>query len=830
MADDVEVVGADDEELATRTRFWQKELKNALKREHGYRKNAERIVKIYEADTRAENSFNVLFSNTETLLPACYNQMPRPFVDRKFKDADPQGKLAAQALERALAALQDSGNAEYEPFSTLMEYAVLGALVPGRGVTWFKYEADFEEATEKVELPPDADLTQETAEDDVTGDDALEIPNERVKYETVCGEDLEYDEVLLGPGRQWSKIPWVARSHFMTEQDAVKNFGRKKAALLVYNSGESAGGEWKKRQPEESYPQGSQNVALVWEIWNKEKREVLFYAPQTDDSSCILKICEDPYELSGFFPCPEPLHFLLKRSKMTPTPLYVLYEEQAKELNKITTRINKILNALKIRGFYDGTIGGLKTLLEAEDNTLLPATNVAAMQAGQNLQNSIWLMPLEALISTLQSLWQGREELKNTIYEITGMADIMRGEGAASAPAALQNIKNQWGTLRLKRYQRYVQEYVRGCLRIMGELAAKHFSIDTFAQITDLDFATPEEIAEAQKTMNAVQEQMMLMAQQQQQSQMQGPPPTQGGMPAGGDGSGAPPPPGVPGGPPQQPDQSQQGQSLPPQAADQSGAGPAPAPQPPQLPPQMQQAVEQAQEVLAKPAWEDVLELLRTDLQRNFRIDIETNSTIAADTQEDKDDISDAMQALGTMFQSFIPMVQQGILTMPVVKSVLLTVARKFAFGREMEDAVNAMADQLPPPQQPAGPSPAEQQATEAEAQAKTQAAQLSMQVAQRQEEAAQQKHAFDMQKMQRDEQMAQQRHAYDMAKLQGQMQELAMKGQTAEVQAQADQTKAGMQVKKEQLNLDTAAVRASQVKQKSNGGIGRGPAPAGRK
>src|ERR1700675_1205784 len=119
--------------------FWSKEVELAHKREKNYQQEAERITKLYEGDKKDDNSFNILYSNTCILLPACYNQLPRPFVDRRYKDSDPIGKLAATTLERVLGALEDPGDAEYDPLDNLMEQAVLGALVPGRGVTKFKY-------------------------------------------------------------------------------------------------------------------------------------------------------------------------------------------------------------------------------------------------------------------------------------------------------------------------------------------------------------------------------------------------------------------------------------------------------------------------------------------------------------------------------------------------------------------------------------------------------------------------------------------------------------------------------------------------------------------
>jgi hypothetical protein len=649
----------------------------------------------------------------------------------------------------------------------------------------------------------------------VEGDEILTTPQEKVTYETICGEDVDFDAFCFGPGRQWVNVPWIARYHLMTEADATESFGKETARKLKFQTATKVGVDgWKKENEEEREPQGTENVSPVWEIWNREKREVLFYSPSYKDD--LLKVVEDPFGLSGFYPCPEPLRFLMKRSKLVPTPLYILYEEQAKELNRVTTRINKILGALKVRGFYDGTMQGLKMLLEADDNTLIPAENVAALQQGQNLQNSVWFMPFDVLVSALQALWQGREEIKDTISEITGMADIMRGEGAASAPATLQQIKNQWGTLRLKRWQRYVQEYVRGCLRIMGELAGKHFSLETFAKMTNLDFALPADIKKAQQTLQQINQQMMQMQQQaQMQAAAQPPPMGPPGMPGGSPqppGAGPVAPPGMPAGP---------GAPPPPQ-----GQPPGP-PQPPPLPPQMQQAMQEAQAVLQKPAWEDVVGLLRDDVQRYYRIDIETNSTLAADTQEDKDNVSDGLTGISQTLQAFLPMVQAGALSMEALKAILLASVRKFEFGRECEDAIKTMPDELPPPPpDPSAPSPEELDAKKQEAQVKIQVAQAKLQMAGMEGQQAQQdlqvkaqESQAKMAQAQRDEELAQQQHQVKLAQMSLQMQEIEMKRQVAQMTLQQKQQE--LAIKGQGMMMDAQADRTQQELQMQTAQMG---------
>ena len=614
---------------------WLKELDAARKRVKDYRKDGARVVKLYEGGKASESPFNILYSNTETLAPALYNNVPRPVVQRRFKDDDPLGKVASDVARRSLEFLIDNELGDYTPFDDLMTQAVLEALVPGEGVTWFKYDASI------VEQPEPNNPTE--GQEDSTGEGEVEAqqgeihpePLEQVEYETVCGEAVPWDRFLHGYAKQWKDVPWVAREHFMTREELVKNFGEEIGHRIPLNiSGKAHAQSSDDGDDDTEKVLDAEGVDLghVFEIWDKETKMVRFLAPSYPAG--FVKEVEDPLQLSGFFPMPRPLVLFPKISSLVPVPLYTMYEEQAKELNRITVRINKIVQALKVRGFYDSTLEGLEKVLAADDNVLIPAENVAAMQQGQTLEKAIWLMPLEKLVAVLQQLYVQRQQVKQVIYEITGISDILRGASVASETATAQNIKNQWGTLRLKKMQKQVARYVRDCLRIMGEVALTKFSQQTLSQMTGLQFPTAQQKQQAQMVLQQLQAQAQQMAQQ----------------------------PSMPGQPPAQP----------------------PAP-----PPQVMAAAQ-------LPSWEEIMGLLTNDLQRNYRIDIETNSTVDAEATEDKQNMGEFLNAIAQFMNGAAPLVQQGVLPFDAAKSILLAVTRRYRFGPEVEDELKKMQ----PPQQ----------------------------------------------------------------------------------------------------------------------------------
>lgn len=656
---------------------WIAELDAAKKREKDYRTDAKKCVEIYEAQNAEKYQYNILYSNTETLSPGLYSAVPRPVVQRRYKDEDPLAKEAAKTAQRVLAFLIDSGDPSYASFDALMKSCVLEGLVPGRGVTKFKYDPTFT-------TPAEGDTAAPT-----------------VSYETVCGERVSWDRFYHGYANVWQEVPWVCYIHYMTKAEAKKNFPD--TYSLIPENAYNLPSEEDTDNPSANELKVTDKASMtcVYEIWDKETKKVFFLNKSAKKG--LLKQVDDPLGLQGFFNCPEPMHFVDKISTLVPIPLYKYYEDQCKELNIITVRIRNLITALKVRGFYDSTVEGMDKVMESEDNTLTPVENVVALYTnGGKMDSAIWLMPIEKLVAVLQQLYTQRMQIKQVIYEITGISDILRGSSVASETATAQNIKNQWGTLRLREMQKEVMRYTRDCLRIMAEIAVSKLSEQTIKSMTGLPYPTTQEKQQAQ-----VELQMM-----QQQAQT---------MPQG---------------------------------------------QPPQQPPQA------LIDAVNSPSWEAILGLLKDDIHRDYRIDIETNSTVDAAATEDKQDIAEFMNSMAQFMNGISPLVQAGIMPFEAAKGMLLSILRRYSFGPEVEDEIKAMK---PPQQQP---QPGQQEA-QAAAQAAQQKAALDLQTSQAKLQTTQISESAQQKTIEMQMQAATAQHSYDM-------QELARKAQVAEVEFQA--------------------------------------------
>ena len=189
------------------------------------------------------------------------------------------------------------------------------------------------------------------------------------------------------------------------------------------------------------------------------------------------------------------------------------------------------------------------------------------------------------------------------------------------------------------------------------------------------------------------------------------------------------------------------------------------APTPPQAPPS------------APPVTiEDVIELLRDDSLRGFRIDIETDQLVEADEQKEQAQALGFVKEVGGLLGAAMQMQQSPVAPalMPAVGETIMYAVRRFRAGRQLEEVfenafqkVAWMAEQPKPP----GPEEAKAQiqaqsdqaklaGIQAKAEAEGQKAQLGVQAVQAKAEADFQKLALDRERMmveqQRDERMAQ--------------------------------------------------------------------------
>jgi hypothetical protein len=104
------------------------------------------------------------------------------------------------------------------------------------------------------------------------------------------------------------------------------------------------------------------------------------------------------------------------------------------------------------------------------------------------------MMPILDFVNALKELYVAREQIKQAIYEIMGISDIMRGATKASETATAQRIKGSMGMVRLSDQKQQASNFVTDLLRMKAELIAKNFDQATLEAMTG-ETITPEVMA-----------------------------------------------------------------------------------------------------------------------------------------------------------------------------------------------------------------------------------------------------------------------------------------------------------------------------------------------
>lgn len=478
-------------------RYWIECIDAQKKECKEWRDDADNALRVYRGDREGEYArhvtFNIFHSNIETTLPAIYNSTPVPDVRRKYGDKDPVAKTVSQIIERNISYSCDN----YD-FDEVMRQVLFDGLVPGRGVARVRYLPYFEPAQPEAEPEREGDERQLVEE--------KPGPGEALAYEEVAVEYVPWKRVILGPADCWEMVPWVAFEHYLTRAEIRELIGEEKGgiaddvALDVTISGNE--------ESDDAQKGDTFRRARVYEIWDKSERKVIFVATGYKDAALLDQ--DDPLGLESFWPIPRPVQPVATPGNMTPVCPYSIYRDLVEELNQVTFRISKLLKQLRVRGGFATGADDLKQLSTADDGELVPLTNLEAWLDG-GIEKAITWWPIEPITKAVAELYIQREQIKQTIYEVTGISDIVRGASKASETATAQQIKSQWGSLRIQRLQSEVQRVARDLFRLKAEVISKRFSPETMMMVSGI------------RLMPAEQKQML--QQQLQMAQQSGQPP-----------------------------------------------------------------------------------------------------------------------------------------------------------------------------------------------------------------------------------------------------------------------------------------------------------------
>jgi hypothetical protein len=461
------------------------------------------------------------------------------------------------------------------------------------------------------------------------------------RHEKVCIDFKHRRDFLHSVSRCWSEVTWVAGASYLTRTQARKRFY------------ETSGDEY--QDAEYKVDKDTQRIggadnrerAKFWEIWDKDNERVVWVSNGCEH---ILDDADPHLELLNFFPCPKPAYGTCQRGSLVPVPDVMQYRDQLEEVNLLTGRIHALSESLEAKGFYPAGGAELSDAIQTAVRTntpgrmLVPISNWAAF--GGSKEVIVWL-PIDMIAQVVTALVDLRRQIIQDIYEIMGLSDIMRGSTDARETLGAQELKSQYGGTRVRDKQHELERIARDIGYIACEIVCDKFKDETIIEMSQMQLPTrkaqQDEIMSIQQQLAVVQQQMQQKMPQLQQMQQSNP---------------------------EQAQQIQQGVQM-----------------------QLAQGQEQIRSISAKPNIEQVLNFLRDNRARTFTLDIETDSTIMADEQADKQTRVEFLTVLSTTLQPLMQMVAAEPKMSEFAGEVLKFSTAPYRAGRALEGAIDDMVE-----------------------------------------------------------------------------------------------------------------------------------------
>ena len=446
----------------------EKFRKQALEAENSFYqtgKNDDQVGQLVES--RAGQVVPMFWSNIKVLHAALFSRLPRADVRKRNVDTpDGTARAISTLTERALAFVQDTTSYDLDAHQAVNDF-----LVSGLG------QSKVEMAVKTDDIPI---LNPMTGQPIVV--DGEPLTQSVVVSRTLSQRYIHWSNFRWEPTTSWDQVTWVAYDHWMGKQELEEQFD----CTLP----ESSGGE-NPSDPKLSASQYEQQYC-VHEIWDKRTRTVIFLCDAYDE---VLETRPDPLGLRGFFASPQPMMANVKGSEVIPKPDFSFIHRSLKLINLYAKRIEALTRQLKDWGYYDASFSEIAKVNQAEDGTWFPIVGLAERLGiaggGQNGENLITSPDLTKKAQVLANLIDQFERQKQLLWEMIGLADIMRGASNPNETASAQRIKDQWSNVRLAPYLNTISQFFRDCFRIIAEVISEKFEPHQIQQMTGIE-VTPE--------------------------------------------------------------------------------------------------------------------------------------------------------------------------------------------------------------------------------------------------------------------------------------------------------------------------------------------------
>lgn len=640
-------------------RYWSLELDEADKHEKKWRERAAEVIKRYRDEERAANAlsrtrrrrYNVLYANVETLKPGLYQGTPEVVVRRRFLREDPLSRACAEVLERLGSYLVDTPE-----FDAVMRAARDDNLLPGRGVVWVRYVPRFKREMQTVPV------TARPGSVEIVMDETTGYPRAVTTPPTYFGP--EGQEVPQDRVRQMAPGQWAGEieTDVLVDETVVAEH----VSWKDYRESPAANYEkvrWIARRVMMDYDQ-------VAERFGPEVAETISYSSSRREKDGTKDVGA---------------HDMLFQQ----AEIWEVWDKVSRKVVWVS------------RDYADGPLDMRDDWIELKhffpqpkplQAIQTPDTRVPIPEYCQYQDQAEELDKQTARIARLtdalraNGLYPGTSkdevakmfEADGELIPVTRWQDLMEKGGAKGIiewmplGEIMQTINSLYGTRQHVKTDMYeitgISDILRGQTQASETLGAQRMKAQSASLRLRERQASMAEFARA--TIEIMVEMAVTLFDLETVRKITGV---------------------------DIPTAEEKAQRLQ-QTMMQARGNPQIA----------QQAQEEMLTIQALPTWEEVMQTLRDDRLRCYVLDVDTDETLEADEDKDKQRRIEFANALGALFNAMAPLVQSQALPFDAAKEILLFVVRSFRAGRRLEHVLEQLRP--PPMPDPNQPTPEERQ------------------------------------------------------------------------------------------------------------------------
>jgi len=727
-------------------RWWKSQITQADRRYEKFIKSADESIKVFngvkEIETLkdAPRRLNVWWYCVNTLLPAYYSSTPKAEVNLRKRAGGLPYELGSVILERNTQYSMDC----HFSFDKVGYNAALQFLLTGQAVLWARYAPKFEKVFQEIAVirDPSGVLIQgdgtpyegdtEGFSEATNGILVSSVEVEQKVSEKAILEVVQFSDYRCSDARNEAEIEWQARRAFLGREEATDLFGEEKADKLNYDSIPEVNKRDASRQDEKF-----EGKAEIWEIWCEATNKV--YWIQTGNDDVLIEETEPPIKFEGFYPC-SVIRQTQDPNSVIPVSDFSHVKDQILEVERLTTRIHALTQAVRPNFLYDAAMGDYLEQLFQDDLKGIGVTGWTANKGRGGLQGGMEFLPVEQFVNVLNTLQQNRQAALQQLYETLKVSDLLRGTSEQYKSATANRLESAWSSLGLIVRQNMFCKFISDAIMHLGTIIAEQFDEETILDVGDADRLISETLPTPQPQM----------------------PPAQPEIP-------------LPGEPIEEPE----------------GMPEAPEGMEAQMPGNPEAEIERIEA--------EIISILRDSKERNYRIQIASDSMVAIDQQQQQQEGTVLLQAAGGFFDQMRGLVEQYPPLAQFSLALFQNFIKRFKGGKEVDGlfskafkeieaiakAKEEAAKQPPPPDPKTLEIQGRMQIAQVESQARLQATQMEMQ-----DKAVKNQLAYQDQqlKMQRDQLESQLRVQEQQFKEYMEQQRLAIDQQEVQVKAQAVQ------------------------------------------